>query len=119
MLSGLKPLTRDLSAPFRVRRRSNPQNDGLWIDKEADKKSEGVKMVVNEGFDEHSKGLMLFGGICADGSLPWRKLIFFTEWLNEKYIEIGKEKNTLNNVIHAQFIKEEFVTVLERDLDGD
>ena len=96
-----------------------PQNDGVWVDNDADINSKEVKIIVNKGFDKYSKGLMLFGGICAEGLLPRNGPIFFTEWLSRKCVEIGKEKKTLDNKLSAIFIKQEFVPTLIRDLDGD
>ena len=112
-----KVINTDFSAPVRCRRKLNPQNDGVWVDKDMDMKGEAIKIAANKGYEKYSKGLMLFGGITSEGLLPRNKPIFFTEWLHKKCAEIGKEKKTLDNKIYASFIKDKFVPTLERDLE--
>ena len=107
----------DFSAPFRSRRKINPQNDGIWIDKNADMYIKEVKINVNEGFGNCNAGLLLVGGICAEGLLPRSGPVFFTEWLNRKCTEIGKNRKTLDNKLYAMFIKQEFVLTFEDDLE--
>ena len=109
----------DFSAPFRCRRKLNKQNDGLWVDEDVDMTAPDVKIAVNKGFEKYSKGFMLFGGICSEGLLPRDGPVIFTEYLNRKCAEIGKEKKTMDNKIYASFIKDKFAPILRHDLNDD
>ena len=61
-----------------------------------------------------SKGIMLFGGICSEGSLPRKQLIFFTDWLHDECVAIGKEKKTLNGEWYGIFTQNTFA---DRDIN--
>eukprot|EP01084_Bolivina_argentea_P139253 244985_1 len=60
---------------------------------------------------------MLFGAITAEGLVPRKAPIFFTEYLKKKCKKIGKKKCTLDNKIYADFISKDFVKHLNKDLE--
>ena len=60
----------DFSAPVRCRRKPKKQNDGVWIDMDAEMNGEGVKSIINAEVEKYDPGLTLFGAICSEGLLP-------------------------------------------------
>eukprot|EP01083_Nonionella_stella_P177977 627282_1 len=72
-----------------------------------------------KGCIKYGKGVMLWGAITAKGLIPRDEPVYFREWLKNECRKIGKPKNTLDNTLYAQFIRNDVKEACERDLDGD
>eukprot|EP01083_Nonionella_stella_P315938 1142962_1 len=108
-----KVINSDFSGVIYTIRSYNAHNSGIWV---TDDHNEAER---TKGCIKYGKGVMLWGAITAKGLIPRDEPVYFREWLKNECRKIGKPKNTLDNTLYAQFIRNDVKEACERDLDGD
>lgn len=88
----------DFSAPFRLTRPDNRQNEGVWMNNKENKMKS-----MNIGNEKYCKALILWREICS-GRLLLQRDPFFSNWLEKYCVKVKKEKTNGQQSIYC-FLK--------------